>query len=68
MDIIYKYWEVEKRFSNAGNQNVINKLLRKLKDAGKKKSTVERYRMYLQAFFKDRDELFTSIKLDEINQ
>lgn len=62
------YWKLEKPFANDENKHVINNLLLSLKNTGKKTCTIERYRMYLQAFFKDRDELFSSVTLVEINQ
>lgn len=61
-----KYWELTKTFSNVRNQEVIGDFLLSLKLANRSQGTIIIYRWFLERFFADRKELFSSLTSDMI--
>jgi len=62
------YWELTKSLPNQLNQEVVQDFLLSLKLANKSEGTVTQYRRYLEKFFGDMQQPFTSISSDEIQQ
>jgi site-specific recombinase XerD len=58
---MFKYWEVNKELRNGENKRVINEFLLSIKNNDQCKSIINSYRLTLQSFFKERDDLFSSL-------
>jgi site-specific recombinase XerD len=67
-DRMFKYWEVNKELRNKENKKVINEFLLRLKDSNQCRSLVNSYRLTLQFFFKERDDLFSSLTFKSFEQ
>lgn len=63
-----KYWELKKTLPNALNQEVINDFLQSMKLANRSQLTIKAYRQFLEKFFTDMNDPFTSITSDTILQ
>lgn len=62
------YWKVKIHLPNIENQNVINEYLMSLKIVNYSKETLIVYRTFLQKFFKERQECFSSLTSNDIQQ
>jgi site-specific recombinase XerD len=63
-----KYWELQIQLTNKQNHKVINDYLMSLKIANYSNESITIYRYFLQKFFKEREELFSSFTSNEIQQ
>lgn len=63
-----KYWEIKKKLPNAENVKVINEFLFRMKNTNRSKSTIIKYRITLQSFFKEMGIPFSSLTSHHIQQ
>lgn len=61
-----KCWELTKQFPNEENQAVVHEYLLSMKVANLSEATIVQYRFFLEKFFEEREERFSSIKSDDI--
>lgn len=62
------YWKLQIELTNKQNHKVINEYLMSLKIANYSKESIATYRYFLQKFFKEREELFSFLTSNEIQQ
>lgn len=62
------YWEVQQPIANQDNLEVINEYLLYLKDQKRNKKSVAESRIFLQSFFRQRKERFSSISEEDIQR
>jgi len=60
------YWELRKPFINQENKEVINDYLLSMRLANRSAGTIYQYKFFLEKFFKDRQETFSTLSSDEI--
>lgn len=63
-----KYWKSSNVYLNPTNQEMVNEFLLSQKVENQSKGTVIRYREYLDRFFKNRKEVYSSVTSDDILQ
>lgn len=63
-----KYWELSKTLPNAKNHEIIGDFLLSLKLANRSQRTIVLYRCFLERFFGNTNEQFSSLTSDEIQQ
>lgn len=61
-----RYWELTKTLPNQENQKVITYFLRSLKTSNRTKVTIVGYRQFLEWFFGDMKESFSTLSSDQI--
>lgn len=61
-----KCWELTKQFPNEENQAVIYEYLLSMKVANLSEATILQYRFFLEKFFEEREERFSSITSEDI--
>ncbi|WP_148335155.1 MULTISPECIES: site-specific tyrosine recombinase/integron integrase [Bacillus] len=62
------YCELRILLPNSENQKVIHEFLLKKKDENRSKKTIRNYRVILQHFFKEREEPFSSLTSEDIQE
>lgn len=62
------YWKLKIQLANKENETVINDYLLSIKVANYSEKTIGKYRYFLQKFFRDRKELFSSLTSNQIQQ
>jgi site-specific recombinase XerD len=62
------YWELTKQFPNTKNHEVVSDFLSSLKLANRSESTIKMYRRFLEHFFVNRRESFSSLSSDDIHE
>ena len=62
------YWELRRVLPNTENTEVINDFLLNLKLANRSQGTIENYRQFLERFFGNSNESFSTLTSDEIIQ
>jgi integrase/recombinase XerD len=63
-----KYWELTKPLKNKENHEIVEEFLLSLKLANRSKNTVTLYRRFLEKFFEDLEESFSSLSSDTIHE
>jgi site-specific recombinase XerD len=61
-----QYWELTKMLPNKDNQEVVSDFLLHLKTANRSQLTITDYRRFLELFFGDMEESFSSLSSDQI--
>lgn len=61
-----KYWELTKSLPNKENEKVVNEFLLHLKLANRSQLTIVHYRRYLERFFGDKEDSFSSLASEQI--
>ncbi len=62
------YWELKTTVPNPDNQLIVNQFLLHLKTLGRTEHTIVSMRTYLQRMFKEMDQSFRQLTLEEIEQ
>jgi len=63
-----KHWKLNIQLANSENQEVINDYLMSLKTANYSKESMITYRSFLQKFFKEKKETYSSLTSNQIQQ
>jgi site-specific recombinase XerD len=61
-----KYWELTKSLPNKDNQEIVGDFLLNLKLSNRSDITIIKYRLFLERFFGDMEESFSSLTPDQI--
>ncbi|SFD39895.1 integrase/recombinase XerD [Bacillus sp. OV194] len=61
-----RYWELTRTLPNQENQEVVGYFLRSLKSSNRSELTILRYRRFLEWFFEEMEDTFSSLSSDKI--